>query len=655
MARSFLWASLLAISTCGIEHVAPQEGRTTTHPARSGAGATRAASPPVPPHWLPLEPVDGAGSGSAGAVAIARQGDRSLAFVADADDGAIVTFDLDALRPLASTPLGARPSAVLVTPTGRVVALGDDGRAHVLAMAQAEGPLVVERLVEVPDEPVSAALVPGGDTLLVASRWGHALSIVSLGGDAAPVAIDLPRDPAAVVASADGRRAFVLHAVGSRASVVDLQARSARTVSLDRKVQRAIVLSKKSMPFGHDGFMLDDFEEAKEPRVSQRTGASRPRPTESVTLHVDQAFAAVRTRAGIVAPAVEVDTGADDFSGGYGGREAAATPSVVSFDDAGRATPGRQRVFGRCLLPRGAAADAASERVFVACLGSNQVAVLHAGAHGFEASPPVRVPGGPVAVSIDERDRRAVVWSSFDRVVSILAIDGDPKVVAEATLPRSTPAPPDAVLRGRALFNASFDSRVASDGRACASCHPDARDDGLAWSSPGGRMQTPMLVERIEGTAPYGWDGAAPDLEHHLAHTTARLGGRGLEPQDVADIRAFVATLHVPDGSRPTDPSVVARGEAVFRSEAAGCAGCHAGAALTDGDTHDVQSSRHEPTRRGFDTPSLHLVAHSAPYFHDGRYATLPELLAGSDGTMGHTAQLSPGDLAALQAYLQRL
>src|SRR5580698_1313275 len=108
MARSFLWASLLAISTCGIEHVAPPEGRTMTHVARSG-GTVRAASPPVPPHWLPLEPADGAGSVSAGAVAIARQGDRSLAFVADADDGAVVTFDLDALRPLASTPLGARP------------------------------------------------------------------------------------------------------------------------------------------------------------------------------------------------------------------------------------------------------------------------------------------------------------------------------------------------------------------------------------------------------------------------------------------------------------------------------------------------------------------------------------------------------------------
>jgi mono/diheme cytochrome c family protein len=430
-----------------------------------------------------------------------------------------------------------------------------------------------------------------------------------------------------------------------------------RTVSLDRKIQREIAFPKKSRMFDedHGAFLPDPFADAKGPMSPRSSSLAAPRPTESVTLHVDQAFAVARTQAGIEAPVVEVDTGADDFSGGYGGRAAAATPSVVSFDDAGKTAPGKQRVFGRCLLPRGAAVDEAAKTLFVACLGSHQIAVLHAGAHGFELRPPVGVPRGPVAVSIDERGHRAVVWSAFDRVVSILTIAGDPKIVASATLPRGTPAPPAAVLRGRALFNASFDERIASDGRGCASCHPDARDDGLAWSSPGGRLQTPMLVERIEGTAPYGWDGAALDLEHHLSHTTARLGGTGLAREDVADIEAYLATLHVPEGAHETDPATIARGEVLFRSDDTGCAGCHAGAALTDGDTHDVQGTGHAPTRHGFDTPSLHLVAHSAPYFHDGRYATLADLLAGSDGAMGHTGQLSPDDRTALEAYLRQL
>jgi hypothetical protein len=317
--------------------------------------------------------------------------------------------------------------------------------------------------------------------------------------------------------------------------------------------------------------------------------------------------------------------------------------------------PVSQRVFGRCLLPRGAALDPSGHRLFVACVGSDQVAVLRLDSHGVRRQTPVRVPGGPVAVSVDDAGRRAVVWSAFDRTVSLLAIDGTPRVVAQATLPGTIAPLPDPALRGRTLFHAVFDPRVSSDGRACASCHPDARDDGLAWSSPGGRRQTPMLVERLEGTSPYGWDGAAGDLEQHLRHTTARLGGKGLARQDVADIQAYIATLHPPAAKLAENDALVARGRELFHSDSVGCAGCHAGAALTDGDEHDVKSAHHDELRRSFDTPSLHLIAHSAPYFHDGRYATLPALLEGTDGSMGHTSQLSREDRAALEAFVEQL
>lgn len=57
----------------------------------------------------------------------------------------------------------------------------------------------------------------------------------------------------------------------------------------------------------------------------------------------------------------------------------------------------------------------------------------------------------------------------------------------------------------------------------------------------------------------------------------------------------------------------------------------------------------------GFDTPSLRFLGQSAPYFHDGRYATLDELLRGVDGTMGHTAHLDDGDRRTLEAYLEAL
>ncbi len=648
MARPLPLVGFLILCCCGREPAPP--------PAKPPAAAAQAPAAPIA---LPLEPADATGAGSAGAIALARLGSRTLAFIADPDEEAIVTFDVEARQPLASTTLGARASAVLVTPGGRVVALGaDDARVHVLVMTQVEEPLRVERSIDVPAEPASATLTPKGDAILVASRWGHALSVLPLTGTDRPVVIDLARDPAAVVASLDGRRAFVLHAVGSQASVVDLATQSVRRVSLDRQIPEPRS-SFKPRPWAKKVSAVDDdmvfggLDEAQGSDVPQAKPLARAARTDLVTLHADQAFAAVRTGDAILAPLVDVDTGPEAPSGGYGASVAAATAGVVSFDEAGFAPPVGQRVFGRCLLPRGAAFDPLRSRLYVACVGSDQVSVLRVSAHGVRVEQDVRVPGGPAAISVDPSARVAVVWSAFTREVSVLAIEESPTLLGRFALKASPSAPADDVVRGRALFNTNFDARVSSDGRGCASCHPDGRDDGLAWSSPGGRRQTPMLVERLAGTAPYGWDGDAPDFAHHLAHTTARLRGSGLSGGDASDLQAYLATLHVP--VERTGDALVARGKAVFDAAETGCAGCHAGEALTDGDTHDVGSRARGDVDHAFDTPSLHLLSHSAPYFHDGRYASLAQLLSGSDGTMGHTSQLPSEDRNALEAYLRQL
>src|SRR5277367_2190653 len=126
MARFLGLGLLLTLCACNRERI---------EPVRAAQHAPLRVVAPVA--WLPLQPADAAGAASAGEVALARLGPRTLAFVADADDGAVVTFDVEAHRPLTSTPIGARPSAVLVTTTGRVVVLGaDDARVHIMGMAQ---------------------------------------------------------------------------------------------------------------------------------------------------------------------------------------------------------------------------------------------------------------------------------------------------------------------------------------------------------------------------------------------------------------------------------------------------------------------------------------------------------------------------------------
>jgi cytochrome c peroxidase len=75
----------------------------------------------------------------------------------------------------------------------------------------------------------------------------------------------------------------------------------------------------------------------------------------------------------------------------------------------------------------------------------------------------------------------------------------------------------------------------------------------------------------------------------------------------------------------------------------------------TDNERHDVKSKTLADKTGEFNTPSLHLVGGGGPYFHDGRYKTLRDLLASGKDGMGHTSALSSEDLDALEAYLRTL
>jgi len=99
----------------------------------------------------------------------------------------------------------------------------------------------------------------------------------------------------------------------------------------------------------------------------------------------------------------------------------------------------------------------------------------------------------------------------------------------------------------------------------------------------------------------------------------------------------------------------VARGREIFNSVAAGCSTCHLGERGTDNAHHDVQSKTEADKGAKFNTPSLRFVGRGGPYFHDGRYANLRELLTDPNSKMGHTKHLNTDDLDSLEAYLRTL
>jgi mono/diheme cytochrome c family protein len=158
-----------------------------------------------------------------------------------------------------------------------------------------------------------------------------------------------------------------------------------------------------------------------------------------------------------------------------------------------------------------------------------------------------------------------------------------------------------------------------------------------------------MLAGRLAGTAPYGWEGDRETVAEYVGNTVLRLGGKGLASDQLYAISKFLLTVPPPPRADREDVAVQ-RGRVLFQDAGQRCASCHRGDDSTDADRHSVSAGS-----EALDTPSLRFVVGTGPYFHDGRYATLEDLLADPASLMGGSAILSVSDRSALAAYLRSL
>jgi mono/diheme cytochrome c family protein len=645
------------------------------------------------------------GSASSSPLALARLGKRTVALLADEDEHRLRLLDLDAERELTSAPLAGAPGHVVIDDTGRIY-VAVRGAAHVASFdvacaAEAEGSacapeLKEHRRIDTPPEPIALGFSRDFGVLLVSCGWGRALVGHPIREDygrgfVAPLA----REPRGFALDKSGRIVIVAHAVGSRVSLVSLD---------DGAVLRERALEwrdKVLNPFSSDvvanvprhavqGFAVAVVgERAHVPMVLAYPGD----PLEfsgGYGLSVDEiapyfphepALVVVDVLAAAKGPTLAQPP--DENGAGVAGETVddvvLRTPSDVVGADKSRSSAGRPpRPKGAppCLLPRAAAVDPIRGTVLIACFDISAVIELRASAGGevigegavsgkstkgmvSDASAKGAVSGsedgrlakteirrfslgkGPNAIAIDPDKREAWVWSLLDRRLAAVPLD-KPQAPPRAalTLPAGAHSREDAGRR-------AFHSPIAFDGRSCASCHIDGRDDGLVWSSPIGQVQTPVLAGRSADTPPHGWRGESATLEVHIKRGFDRLRGPKATDETLTALARYIATM--PTFRAPSKPLTAdqARGRDLFHAPEVACSACHAGEGVwTDGIRRDVG------TGAAFDTPSLRFLGDTAPYMHDGRYATLRELLIASDGKMGFTRHLNDADMSALIAYL---
>jgi DNA-binding beta-propeller fold protein YncE len=650
------WA-LLALGACGGGALAPSSSHLAgEHKAAPSNVAGSSASCVAKSTFKRAGESDTSSSVLAG-----RIGARRVALVADEDAKAILTLDLTTQTEIARTELGATPGQLVATDDGRVyVSLRDRGRVVALVSTAPDAPLTKTCESPAVTEPIGMAAT--GKHLYVADAWGQALITFELDTLVLQAQTPLAKEPRAVLAMNGGEKVYVAHASGGHMSIVTPSTQEVTTVATFETVAQTAVAVKPQRDGTGAQLALD----------------KRPRAAQGFTLASTKAIPGK-----VWAPQVAVDPGPiGERTAGYGANPnlPSHVPSAPVFDHGKQRfhtpslptrRPGDSLLMSRavdrattpCLLPRAAAVDGKTASLLVTCVGADTVIAYDALAANPVTAERNRwnVGAGPTGIALDEAARVAVVWSQFDRTLSVLNLDAgngavsaqDAPVERIAVKPLATPLPMEYAL-GRILFHAAGDVRVANDGRACASCHPDGRDDGNTWSTPDGPRRTILLAGRVANTAPYSWAGDEATLDGHLTHTFRRLGGRGLRNLELGALTGYLRALPAP--KRPQlDDALVERGRQLFASEGTGCANCHSGAHYTDGKVHDVQSRHPVDRASGMHTPALTLVAGSAPYFHDGRYASLAELLRASDGTMGKTKHLGDQDLRALETFLKSL
>ena len=201
---------------------------------------------------------------------------------------------------------------------------------------------------------------------------------------------------------------------------------------------------------------------------------------------------------------------------------------------------------------------------------------------------------------------------------------------------------------GHTLFH------TAAAAVACASCHPEAGEDGHVWNFFGELRRTQPLGGGLASTAPYHWRGTITSMSDLMSETfVTRMGGLKPNWSTTADLTAFLDSVPArkAPGGELISSDVAKRGRAVF--EQAACNSCHSGQQLTNNLTVDVG------TGGEFQVPSLKGLASRAPYMHSGCAPSLRERFSdpncGGGTQHGNASVLSPPDLDALLGYLETL
>jgi DNA-binding beta-propeller fold protein YncE len=266
---------------------------------------------------------------------------------------------------------------------------------------------------------------------------------------------------------------------------------------------------------------------------------------------------------------------------------------------------------------------------------------------------------GPRGICVSPDGGQLAVAGYFSGNVVLL----DNNAANPASVPLGPQPQPDPVRRGETAFHDA--GLCYQRWLSCATCHPDARADGLNWDLLNDGIGNPknsrsMLLSHA--TPPVMSLGVREKMEVAVRAGFVHIQFTEPDPGDVEAVIAYLKSLEpATSPHRRADCSLTesaARGEKIFHRPAVGCADCHPAPLFTDLALSDVgTASDRDRGTAGFDTPTLVELWRNPPYLHDGSAATLREVLMdrNADDRHGTTSTLGSSEIDDLIEYLLSL
>lgn len=197
--------------------------------------------------------------------------------------------------------------------------------------------------------------------------------------------------------------------------------------------------------------------------------------------------------------------------------------------------------------------------------------------------------------------------------------------------------------------------------QSCASCHPDGRVDGLNWDLLNDGIGNPkntksMVVSHV--TPPVMSLGVRSNAEMAVRAGIKFIQFAVRPEEDAVAIDEYLKSLKPVPSPLLENGQLSAsamRGKEVF--ERAACSQCHLGPYFADQHLHELGLAKGLDTGKPVDTPTLIEVWRTAPYLHDGRAATMRDVLTvhNPEDRHGKTAELTEQELEDLIAYVLSL